>query len=203
MFVLFWLCGCKKCLFKKNIGFNSLEITVWNRFTSVSVIWSQILNVASSAGNCRQHLWGGLGLLQTWHVFWNQCSQGAAASEDLQDHQVSKARSCCVCTQTHTHMLAFLWSPVQSLCTETKGVWSLSDRYWASLRNLVVSLMSSMKSIISLLFLLFLFIVVFALLGMQLFGGRWAKPAIVFLSFFSSIFGVCCWIFLPPLSAYL
>uniref|UniRef100_A0A8B9KGT0 Calcium channel, voltage-dependent, R type, alpha 1E subunit a n=1 Tax=Astyanax mexicanus TaxID=7994 RepID=A0A8B9KGT0_ASTMX len=45
-------------------------------------------------------------------------------------------------------------------------------RYWASLRNLVVSLMNSMKSIISLLFLLFLFIVVFALLGMQLFGGR-------------------------------
>ncbi|XP_034469409.1 voltage-dependent R-type calcium channel subunit alpha-1E-like isoform X3 [Hippoglossus hippoglossus] len=45
-------------------------------------------------------------------------------------------------------------------------------KYWSSLRNLVVSLMSSMKSIISLLFLLFLFIVVFALLGMQLFGGR-------------------------------
>ncbi|XP_048457962.1 probable voltage-dependent R-type calcium channel subunit alpha-1E [Rhincodon typus] len=45
-------------------------------------------------------------------------------------------------------------------------------KYWASLRNLVVSLMSSMKSIISLLFLLFLFIVVFALLGMQLFGGQ-------------------------------
>lgn len=37
----------------------------------------------------------------------------------------------------------------------------------------MVSLMSSMKSIISLLFLLFLFIVVFALLGMQLFGGRY------------------------------
>ncbi|KAI1891939.1 hypothetical protein AGOR_G00148870 [Albula goreensis] len=45
-------------------------------------------------------------------------------------------------------------------------------KYWASLRNLVVSLMNSMKSIISLLFLLFLFIVVFALLGMQLFGGK-------------------------------
>ncbi|XP_025905696.1 voltage-dependent P/Q-type calcium channel subunit alpha-1A-like, partial [Nothoprocta perdicaria] len=44
--------------------------------------------------------------------------------------------------------------------------------YWASLRNLVVSLLNSMKSIISLLFLLFLFIVVFALLGMQLFGGQ-------------------------------
>ncbi|XP_038649454.1 probable voltage-dependent R-type calcium channel subunit alpha-1E [Scyliorhinus canicula] len=49
-------------------------------------------------------------------------------------------------------------------------------KYWASLRNLVVSLMSSMKSIISLLFLLFLFIVVFALLGMQLFGGRFNFP---------------------------
>ncbi|XP_040216183.1 voltage-dependent R-type calcium channel subunit alpha-1E isoform X5 [Rana temporaria] len=45
-------------------------------------------------------------------------------------------------------------------------------KYWASLRNLVVSLMNSMKSIISLLFLLFLFVVVFALLGMQLYGGR-------------------------------
>lgn len=45
-------------------------------------------------------------------------------------------------------------------------------RYWSSLRNLVVSLLNSMKSIISLLFLLFLFIVVFALLGMQLFGGQ-------------------------------
>ncbi|CAH2272891.1 voltage-dependent P Q-type calcium channel subunit alpha-1A [Pelobates cultripes] len=45
-------------------------------------------------------------------------------------------------------------------------------KYWASLRNLVISLLSSMKSIISLLFLLFLFIVVFALLGMQLFGGQ-------------------------------
>uniref|UniRef100_A0A2K5CVP8 Voltage-dependent P/Q-type calcium channel subunit alpha n=1 Tax=Aotus nancymaae TaxID=37293 RepID=A0A2K5CVP8_AOTNA len=48
----------------------------------------------------------------------------------------------------------------------------LTPGYWASLRNLVVSLLNSMKSIISLLFLLFLFIVVFALLGMQLFGGQ-------------------------------
>ncbi|KAM4635714.1 voltage-dependent N-type calcium channel subunit alpha-1B [Polymixia lowei] len=45
-------------------------------------------------------------------------------------------------------------------------------KYWNALRNLVVSLLNSMKSIISLLFLLFLFIVVFALLGMQLFGGQ-------------------------------
>ncbi|XP_052789506.1 voltage-dependent calcium channel type A subunit alpha-1-like [Mya arenaria] len=45
-------------------------------------------------------------------------------------------------------------------------------RYWADLRNLVVSLLHSMRSIISLLFLLFLFILIFALLGMQLFGGE-------------------------------
>ncbi|TKR73038.1 hypothetical protein L596_020401 [Steinernema carpocapsae] len=44
--------------------------------------------------------------------------------------------------------------------------------YWVSLRNLVRSLMNSMRSIISLLFLLFLFILIFALLGMQLFGGK-------------------------------
>lgn len=52
------------------------------------------------------------------------------------------------------------------------GCSGLQRRYWNSLRNLVVSLLNSMKSIISLLFLLFLFIVVFALLGMQLFGGQ-------------------------------
>lgn len=55
----------------------------------------------------------------------------------------------------------------------------LFSRYWASLRNLVVSLMSSMKSIISLLFLLFLFTVVFALLGMQLFGGRCVLTSLI------------------------
>ena len=49
---------------------------------------------------------------------------------------------------------------------------SLLHRYWSSLRNLVISLLSSMRSIVSLLFLLFLFILIFALLGMQLFGGR-------------------------------
>ena len=45
-------------------------------------------------------------------------------------------------------------------------------RYWSSLRNLVASLLNSMRSIASLLLLLFLFIVIFALLGMQLFGGK-------------------------------
>lgn len=44
--------------------------------------------------------------------------------------------------------------------------------YWSSLRNLVISLLNSMRSIISLLFLLFIFIMIFAMLGMQLFGGH-------------------------------
>lgn len=49
-------------------------------------------------------------------------------------------------------------------------------KYWSSLRNLVISLLSSMRSIISLLFLLGLFILIFALLGMQLFGGAFNFP---------------------------
>uniref|UniRef100_A0A8C6W4Q7 Voltage-dependent L-type calcium channel subunit alpha n=1 Tax=Nannospalax galili TaxID=1026970 RepID=A0A8C6W4Q7_NANGA len=45
-------------------------------------------------------------------------------------------------------------------------------RHWASLSNLVESLLNSMKSITSLLLLLFLFIIIFSLLSMQLFGGK-------------------------------
>ncbi|XP_027696988.1 voltage-dependent L-type calcium channel subunit alpha-1F [Vombatus ursinus] len=45
-------------------------------------------------------------------------------------------------------------------------------RHWASLSNLVASLLNSMKSIASLLLLLFLFLIIFSLLGMQLFGGK-------------------------------
>ncbi|XP_065581500.1 muscle calcium channel subunit alpha-1-like isoform X9 [Artemia franciscana] len=45
-------------------------------------------------------------------------------------------------------------------------------KYWKSLSNLVASLLNSIQSIASLLLLLFLFIVIFALLGMQVFGGK-------------------------------
>uniref|UniRef100_A0A182UKH3 Voltage-dependent L-type calcium channel subunit alpha n=1 Tax=Anopheles melas TaxID=34690 RepID=A0A182UKH3_9DIPT len=45
-------------------------------------------------------------------------------------------------------------------------------KYWQSLSNLVASLLNSIQSIASLLLLLFLFIVIFALLGMQVFGGK-------------------------------
>ncbi|XP_035708740.1 muscle calcium channel subunit alpha-1 isoform X3 [Folsomia candida] len=45
-------------------------------------------------------------------------------------------------------------------------------RYWRALSNLVASLLNSIQSIASLLLLLFLFIVIFALLGTQVFGGK-------------------------------
>uniref|UniRef100_A0A8C7FCS3 Voltage-dependent L-type calcium channel subunit alpha n=1 Tax=Oncorhynchus kisutch TaxID=8019 RepID=A0A8C7FCS3_ONCKI len=49
-------------------------------------------------------------------------------------------------------------------------------KYWTSLSNLVVSLLNSTKSIACLLLLLFLFIVIFSLLGMQVFGGKFNFP---------------------------
>lgn len=55
--------------------------------------------------------------------------------------------------------------------TSVSNLFSLSS-HWASLSNLVASLLNSMKSIASLLLLLFLFIIIFSLLGMQLFGGK-------------------------------
>ncbi len=67
-------------------------------------------------------------------------------------------------------------------------------RYWSALRNLVASLLNSMRSIASLLLLLFLFIVIFALLGMQLFGGRFnfpqGKPRSNFDTFWQSLLTV-------------
>ena len=65
-----------------------------------------------------------------------------------------------------------------------------------SLRNLVASLINSMRSIASLLLLLFLFIVIFALLGMQLFGGKFnyddtaQKPRHNFDTFIQSLLTV-------------
>lgn len=70
-------------------------------------------------------------------------------------------------------------------------------RYWSSLRNLVASLLNSMRSIASLLLLLFLFIVICALLGMQLFGGKFNvisntedKPRSNFDTFWQSLLTV-------------
>ena len=49
-------------------------------------------------------------------------------------------------------------------------------KYWTNLRNLVIALMNAISSILSLLLLLTLFVFIFALLGMQLFGGSFNFP---------------------------
>lgn len=69
-------------------------------------------------------------------------------------------------------------------------------KYWRALSNLVASLLNSIQSIASLLLLLFLFIVIFALLGMQVFGGKFNfepttdKPRSNFDSFWQSLLTV-------------
>lgn len=69
-------------------------------------------------------------------------------------------------------------------------------KYWRSLSNLVASLLNSIQAIASLLLLLFLFIVIFALLGMQVFGGKFdfdstePKPRHNFDSFWQSLLTV-------------
>ena len=47
-----------------------------------------------------------------------------------------------------------------------------SHRYWKSLQNLLASLINSIEAIVSLLVLLLLFLGIFALLGTQIFGGK-------------------------------
>ena len=72
----------------------------------------------------------------------------------------------------------------------------LLNRYWRKLSNLVASLVNSIQSIASLLLLLFLFIIIFALLGMQVFGGKFdfddmeEKPRSNFDSFWQSLLTV-------------
>ncbi len=75
-------------------------------------------------------------------------------------------------------------------------------RYWKSLKNLLGSLINSIEAIISLLVLLFLFLGIFALLGTQVFGGKFPmrklsgrgailqKPRANFESFANSLYTV-------------
>jgi len=73
-------------------------------------------------------------------------------------------------------------------------------RHWQSLRNLLSSLINSIEAIVSLLVLLFLFLGIFALLGTQVFGGKFkarsyrgksnVQPRANFDSFFNSLFTV-------------
>ncbi|XP_060516437.1 muscle calcium channel subunit alpha-1 isoform X9 [Cylas formicarius] len=74
---------------------------------------------------------------------------------------------------THTNVMTPLGISVLR-CVRLLRVFKVT-KYWRSLSNLVASLLNSIQSIASLLLLLFLFIVIFALLGMQVFGGRFNK----------------------------
>ncbi len=76
----------------------------------------------------------------------------------------------------------------------------LFDRYWRSLQNLLASLINSVEAIVSLMVLLFLFLGIFALLGTQVFGGKFTsrergdrlleRPRSNFDSFSQSLFSV-------------
>merc|ERR1711970_1160378 len=65
-------------------------------------------------------------------------------------------------------------------------------KYWSAMGNLVKSLVDSIASIVALLVLLVLFIFIFALLGMQLFGGKFLIEGsrATFDSFFQACFTV-------------
>ncbi|ESO06433.1 hypothetical protein HELRODRAFT_160603 [Helobdella robusta] len=94
---------------------------------------------------------------------------------------------------THMNLMAPLGISVLR-CARLLRVFKVT-RYWKSLRVLVASLLNSMRSIASLLLLLFLFIVIFALLGMQLFGGKFSegeaeKPRSNFDSFYEALLTV-------------
>ena len=65
------------------------------------------------------------------------------------------------------------------------------SRYWGSMGNLVKSLVNSIASINALLVLLMLFIFIFALLGMQIFGGKFeTESRSTFNGFYQSFFTV-------------
>lgn len=102
---------------------------------------------------------------KSW-IFWVIRLEGTASTENIQGYHVSDYYKSGLITVI---LLSLIFS------------------YWSSLRNLVVSLFASLKSIVSLLLLLFLFILIFALLGMQLFGGtfnfEFGTPASNFDSF--------------------
>jgi len=65
-------------------------------------------------------------------------------------------------------------------------------KYWSAMGNLVKSLVNSIASIVALLVLLCLFIFIFALLGMQIFGGRFLneESRSTFDNFFQACFTV-------------
>lgn len=103
------------------------------------------------------------------------CVSVCAPLKNLQSDQVRKCGSHCKCFMNKRRRPSRPRAGDVLLCPAWV-FWAhtliLTYRHWTSLSNLVASLLNSMKSIASLLLLLFLFIIIFSLLGMQLFGGK-------------------------------
>ena len=94
--------------------------------------------------------------------------------------------------------LVQLFLPIERTRTHAIPFIFASGRYWRSLQNLLASLINSVEAIVSLLVLLFLFLSIFALLGTQVFGGKFTsrgdrtrqRPRSNFDSFSQSFFTV-------------
>ena len=104
-------------------------------------------------------------------------------------------KTICLLCPIQSHVLDAIWqSTLASL-----GPSLVPCRYWKSLQNLLASLINSIEAIVSLLVLLFLFLGIFALLGTQVFGGKFkvrkvrasvTKPRANFDSFANSLYTV-------------
>ena len=149
------------------LGYHIYFESSFNRFL-LKIAWKLYITLSLLQirlyGYKRKCIWSNLDSFQTKSgIFWSFGSEGFETFENIQSYKVSTI---------FEGESSFQWS---------------NYRYWSSLRNLVVSLFSSLKSIVSLLLLLFLFILIFALLGMQLFGGTFnfdfGTPASNFDSF--------------------
>ena len=116
------------------------------------------------------------------------------ASKSFQSHKVSTLLTVIFAIHLILIKLRYEIFKLQII-----GLWFDFLRYWKALQNLLKSLINSIEAIASLLLLLFLILGIFALLGAQLFGGKFKevqeefglqKPRHHFDSFFQSLFTV-------------
>ena len=114
------------------------------------------------------------------------------ASKSFQSHKVSTLLTVIFAI----HLILIIWEIFK---LQIIGLLFDFLRYWKALQNLLKSLINSIEAIASLLLLLFLILGIFALLGAQLFGGKFKevqeefglqKPRHHFDSFFQSLFTV-------------
>ena len=86
--------------------------------------------------------------------------------------EVKNAFEKCQLISAYLNMTNSLRLPKKNCVVKLLFLFVDVFRYWSAMGNLVKSLVNSISSIVALLVLLCLFIFIFALLGMQIFGGR-------------------------------